>query len=282
MIKQEILQAIYKEIDNLPPIPENIKKVKELIKSPYSSIRQIATLIKRDPALTANLLRIANSAWYSVMRHVDTVDRAITIIGLKQLSNTILAISAKKILSERYNVMEDIWEESYKCAFYSQLIMKMKSKSSEELEAAYTAGLLHNIGKIILLTLSPELYSRIGLLSEKKNMDRHIIEKLSIGINHAEIGAKITEKWEFPKHIVNTISYHISPKLVNDHKDIPLTYTVYSARIFSNITTLSEPIMDKFEPKVLEYFGIDEEEQLIKLTRSLKQFYARVGKLGKT
>ncbi|MFW5800034.1 MAG: HDOD domain-containing protein, partial [Spirochaetota bacterium] len=184
MTKQQILKAIYKEIDNLPPIPENIKKIRELINNPNSNIKTIAAYVRKDPSLTANLLRIANSAWYAVITRIDSVDRAITTIGLRQLSNLLLTIGAKKIISDRYAEMEEIWDESYKCAFYSQSIMKTKSNLADDLESAYTVGLLHGLGKIVLLTLSPELMKRIEDLSEKKNMSTHHIEKLSLGITH--------------------------------------------------------------------------------------------------
>jgi HD-like signal output (HDOD) protein len=277
MTKYEIINAIDREVDNLPPIPQNINKIRELIHNPNSSITHIADFVKTDPSLTANLLRIANSAWYAVISRIDTVKRAITTIGLKQLGNLLLTIGAKKVMSERYESMEEIWEISHRCAFYSQSIMKIKSKNADNLESAYTVGLLHNIGKIILLTLSPDLMSKIGTLSEKKNMDEHTVERLALGVTTAEIGGKITERWNFPRHISNTISNQDTPKLPDEEEKL-LTYTVYLAKTLVNYNPLEEVLLEKIEPKVAEFFELDSEEQIKKLSRSLEQFYNRLEK----
>ncbi len=277
MTKYEIINAIDREVDNLPPIPQNINKIRELIHNPNSSITHIADFVKTDPSLTANLLRIANSAWYAVISRIDTVKRAITTIGLKQLGNLLLTIGAKKVMSERYESMEEIWEISHRCAFYSQSIMKIKSKNADNLESAYTVGLLHNIGKIILLTLSPDLMSKIGTLSEKKNMDEHTVERLALGVTTAEIGGKITERWNFPRHISNTISNQDTPKLPDEEEKL-LTYTVYLAKTLVNYNPSEEVLLEKIEPKVAEFFELDSEEQIKKLSRSLEQFYNRLEK----
>jgi HD-like signal output (HDOD) protein len=275
MTKQQIILAIDREIDSLPPIPENISKIRALIDDPTSTNKQIAKYVKRDPSLTANLLRIANSAYYAVVSRINSVDRAITTIGLNKLSNLLLTIGAKKVITERYESMEEVWEVSQKVAFFSQSIMKMRTRSFDELENAYTAGLLHNIGKIVLLSLSPELMERIGMLSKKKNVSSHIVEKLSIGMTNAEIGAKITEKWNFPTYISKAIEYQNSPKIVNE-EFISLVFPVYLAINLARTNPSTKELFEQMEPKVLEYFKIQDEEQLNKMRNSLEQFYRKI------
>lgn len=279
MTKHELLTAIEKEIDNLPPIPENITKIKNLIHDPTSDSHSIATYVKLDPSLTANLLRIANSAWYAVRSRIDNVERAITTIGLKQLSNILMTIGAKKVIEDRYMAMEDIWEHSYKCAFYSQSIMKMHSKKNDDLENAYTVGLLHDIGKVILLATNPTLMDKIEALSQKKKMSVAVIEKLSLGLSHAEIGQKLMENWNFPEHISKPVGYHHAPKLV-DPEYQTLTYTVYIANTLSHQTldTISDELMEEIEPQVLTFFKLENKDDLRKLFNSLEQFYNKVGK----
>jgi HD-like signal output (HDOD) protein len=276
MTKQQIILAIDREIDALPPIPENITKIRNLIDDPSSSSKQIAKYVKRDPSLTANLLRVANSAYYAVISRIDSVDRAITTIGLNKLSSLLLTIGAKKVITERYESMEEVWEFSQKAAFFSQSIMKMRTRSFDQIENAYTAGLLHNIGKIVLLSLSPELMEKIGMLSKKKNVSTHIVEKLSIGMSNAEIGAKITEKWNFPTYISKAIQYQNTPKLV-DEEYTRLVYPVYLAVNLAKTNPDTKQLFETLEPKVLENFNIEDEEQLKKLRNSLEQFYNKIG-----
>ncbi|MDH4128300.1 MAG: HDOD domain-containing protein [Spirochaetota bacterium] len=280
MTKQEILKKILNEIDNIPPIPANIIKVKQLINNPNSSISNISVYVKRDPALTADLLRIANSAWYMTRTKVGTVERAITTIGLSQLETLILTIGAKKVLSERYMAMEEIWEHSYKCAFYSQFLAKMKNLR-DELENAYTAGLLHDIGKLILLSLTPHLVERITNLGSSQNIPIHEIERLALGISHAQIGERVAAHWNFPSKLAVAIGHHHEPRLTKEEW-IPLTYTTYLSNILCKVTAGNIPVLALIDAKVLEYFGIDSEKKLETINNTLEEFYRTVGEVQKT
>jgi len=278
MTKQAMMQKIYKEIDNLPPIPENINKIRAMIEDPDSNISEISLLIKYDPSLTADLLRISNSAWYMSRTRVGTIDRAISTIGLRQLKSILLTIGAKKALSDRYEALEEIWEHSYQCAFYSQYLMKMKNLRGE-LENAYITGLLHDIGKLVILTLTPKLVEQMTALSEAKSVSIAQIESLAIGLNHAEIGEKIAAKWHFPSKLAVAIGHHHFPKTVKDEW-IPLVYATYLANYLCHYDPTSSTV-EQIDPKVLEFFEIKNSNQLEVVLNTLTQFYASVGEAQK-
>ena len=279
MTKQEIQVKIIKELDNIPPIPDNIIKIKELIKNPKSSVDQIAKYVKRDPALTADLLRIANSAWYMTASRVGTAERAITTIGLNQLETIITSIGAKKVLSERYEFAEEIWDHSYKCAFYAQQLAKMK-RLNQELENSFTAGLLHDIGKLILLSLDPKLVQKIIDLSEAKNVDIHQVEKLAIGLSHAQIGEKIAANWNFPSPLTLAIGHHHDPKLAKDD-DRTLTYITYLSNILCKQSQSVAELFIGIDPKVMEFFEIDSEQKLESIKNTMDRFYQMAGEAQK-
>ncbi len=274
MTKQEIHKQILKEIDSIPPIPENINTIKALIKNPNASIEKISFYVKLDPALTADLIKIANSAWYMTRTKVGTAERAITTIGLRQFETVLLSLAAKKVLSERYQFAEQIWEHSYKCAFYAQQLAKMISLTVE-LENAYTAGLLHDIGKLVLLTLDSNMVERIVTLSEKKNIPIHEIEKLAIGLSHADIGELIASNWNFPSHLAVAIGHHHDPKLVKEEWQT-LTYITYLANILSQDDEASPDLFNKIDKKVLDFFNIDSDKKLEITMRTLYEFYKSV------
>ncbi len=278
MTKQEIIKKIYAEVDNLPPIPDVITKTNELINDPNSSIKEISSVIKQDPSLTADILKLANSAWYITRSSVETIEQATSIIGLKQLSTIMLSIGAKKVLKERYESMEEVWNHSYKCAFFSKYLMKMITRQVDDIESAYLAGLLHDIGKIVLLSITPELSKRIILLSEAKNVSIVEIERLALGLTHADIGGKITENWNFPTKMTIAISYHHTPKLYRKTDWQNLMYTVYFANMLSHVSKIdNNEIITKINSNVLELFKIDSNEKIEKVLNTLNEFYSSVG-----
>lgn len=271
MTKHEILTKIFDEIDNIPPITDNINKIKELIHDPNSTIVKISKYIKRDPGLTADILRIANSAWYMTRNRVELIENAVNIIGLRELESIIISIGAKKVLKERYSEMEEIWDHSYQCAFYTQCLMKMKGMS-DELEVAYVIGLLHDIGKLVLLSLTPKLMERITELSQIKNVSISEIEKLAIGLNHGEIGEKIAKKWNFPEKVSVAIGNHHTPMLAKPEFEAT-TFTVYLANFLCHNSEFDPSLIYQIDSHVLSFFNITSSNQLEKIINTLTEFY---------
>ncbi len=277
MTKQDVISMIDREIDNLPPIPDNINRIRNLINDPKSSNKSIAECVKRDPALTANLLRVSNSAYYAVNNRIDSVERAIVTIGLKTLSGLLLTIGAKKVMSERYASMESEWEISQKCSVFSKTLLKTSQKGNNNLlEYAFTSGLLHNMGKIIMLSVSPELMKNIESLSVKKSKEEHLIQKMALGMTNAEIGARVAENWKFPRYIWKTIELQDNPVFVEDDDILSLVYSVYLSKRLIKSGLDDDGIEDMFltlEPKVLQFFKIPDAELLRKAKNSLYRVY---------
>ena len=275
MTKQEILRKIYNELDNLPPIPENISKIRRMINDPKSDITKIGDLVKQDASLTADILRVANSAWYMSRTHIDNVERAIAMIGLRRLSSITLTIGAKKIIKDRYPAMEETWRHSYKCAFFAMNLMKLRSKHDEDIELAYVSGLLHDMGKFVLLSLSPSIIEGISVMSKAKHLSITEIEKQALGFNHAEIGQKVATRWKFPPLLTLAIGFHHDPLSAPDEdKTAHLVYTTYLANILSREQTEGEDIMAAIEPKVLKYFDMATSESFISVQDKLIEDYS--------
>lgn len=274
MTKQEFMRKIYTEIDNIPPMPKHISKILKIIHNPDVSISQISDIVKQDAGLAANILRIANSAWYLTREPAKTVERALSLIGLRRLSSILQTIGAKQILDERYKSFKMVWKHSYICAFYAQNIMKLKSKQEEDIELAYLSGLIHDIGKLVLLSLSSELVESITNISKSKSVSITEIEKQALGLNHAEIGEKIASKWKFPPIITLAIKHHHDPENnYTEQEIIDLIYTTYLANILAKYKTIELELLDTIHPSVLQYFNISEEEQFIDVIEKLNDDY---------
>jgi len=273
MTRAEIIRKIYNEIDNLPSIPENIIKIQNIIQDPRSDINIIAQYVKRDVGLTANILRIANSPWYMPIMRVDSVDRAISLIGLRRLYSIVLAIAAKKVLTERMKSIKDAWKHSYQCAFFAQQLMKQRRYPMEDIELGYIAGLLHDMGKVVFLSLSSDLINRMTNLSESKKVSISDIEKAALGLTHSEVGGKIANKWKFPKQLINAVTYHHEPDEAGD-KNFNFVAVTYLSNIFCHHKEYEPVLYTSINKAVLTELKITTETQFEAIHKTLYESYS--------
>ena len=247
--------TIVDNISSLPQFPENILMVQKLISDPDSEMSDIARQISMDPALTGDLLKIVNSAQYMLSKKVDSISEAVKMVGIRGIKNLLYSYGTQKLLGDDSNDKKALWEHSYKAAFYAFNIVKNFRKDRNLLDDAYVAGILHDMGKIIFADVHPELLSKIKVFCSDRNLPPSTFEDLSAGMNHAEIGALIAEKWNFPDALVSSIRYHHDPAAApEEYKD--LVDTVYLANMFCELET-GAVNYDQFDPAVLERFGID-------------------------
>ncbi|MDR1100723.1 MAG: HDOD domain-containing protein, partial [Treponema sp.] len=252
--------TIVNNVNSLPQFPENILLVQKLIGDPKSDMTSIARQISMDPALTADLLKIVNSAQYMLAKKVDSISEAVKLVGIRGIKNLLYSYGTQKVLGDETIDKKQLWEHSYKTAFYAYNLIKNFKKDHNLLDDVYVGGILHDMGKIIFSNVHPELLSKIREFCTEKNLPASTFEDLAAGMNHAEIGALIAEKWNFPEGLITAIRFHHDPTSApEEHKD--LVETVYLANMFceyenGNIT------FDQFEPVVLEHFGITSKKQV--------------------
>ena len=252
--------TIVDNISSLPQFPENILMVQKLIADPKSEMADIARQISMDPAFTGDLLKIVNSAQYMLSKRVDSISEAVKMVGIRGIKNLLLSYGTQKILGEDTLDKKTLWDHSYKTAFYAFNLVKNFRRDHNLLDDAYVGGILHDMGKIIFSDVHPELLKKIRAFCSDKGLPASTFEDFSAGMNHAEIGALIAEKWNFPDGLVNSIRYHHDPGSAPEaYRD--LVDTVYLANMFCELEagTIS---FDQFDPVVLEHFGISSKKQV--------------------
>jgi putative nucleotidyltransferase with HDIG domain len=247
--------AIVDNVNSLPQFPENIMLVQKLINDPDSEMVDIARQISMDPALTADLLKIVNSAQYMLAKKVDSISEAVKMVGIRGIKNLLFSYGTQKILGDDSKEKKALWEHSYKAAFYAYNLVKNFRKNRDLLDDVYVGGILHDMGKIIFSSVHPELLDKIKNFSIEKNFASSVFEDLAAGMNHAEIGALIAEKWNFPEALVTTIRYHHDPTAAHD-EDKDLVGAVYIANMFCELEA-GNVSFDQFDPVVLENYGIN-------------------------
>jgi putative nucleotidyltransferase with HDIG domain len=274
----EVLSGeIVNSIEGLPQFPENVLHIQRLINDPSSDMPTIARQISIDPALTADLLKIVNSAQYMLSKKVDSISEAVKMIGIKGIKNLLYSYGTQKILGDDTVDKKKLWEHSYRTAFYAYNLIKNFKNDNSLLDDVYVGGILHDMGKIIFSNVHPDLLNKIKGFCSDKNVPAATFEDLSAGMNHAELGALIAEKWNFPERLVAAIRYHHDPEAApNDCKD--LVDTVYLANMFCEYEN-GNVNFDQIEASALENFKLTNKKQVDTLLERLSTGFMKEGQL---
>jgi len=270
-IVSDVKEKILKDVESLPTFPENIIELQQLCNNKESKIDEISERISRDPALTADVIKLSNSAGFVPGKKISTIKEAVKIIGLKNLYLILTASTAKKILGNKYKKFELIWEHCIRVAYYSRQIAKLRHLGNIA-DSAFITGLLHDIGKIVLLSTDEKIIHTISEITKNKQLrSSSILEEISIGISHAEIGGLIAQKWNFPDDLKVPIANHHSP-LNSEPEYRDLTYIVYFANMLCGIE-INKYNYYYIETEILDWFKINSMEELQAFHQKIKNSY---------
>jgi putative nucleotidyltransferase with HDIG domain len=268
-----LTQAIVRDVDSLPHFDETITELIRLTEDPHATIAQIAGRIATDPTLTADLLKLVNSAHYVLPRRVNNILQAVKIVGMKGLRNLLYSYGAQKILGEKYAEMKSLWDHSYRTAYYAFQIARSFRPQLDILDDVYVAGILHDLGQIIVSYLHPDAMEQMAKFCKDKDIPLRILERFSFGLNHADIGALIARKWNFPEQLVQGIKYHHDPLMAPmEHKDT--VFIVYLANAMCDLER-EYVTFEQMERPVLVEYGIRNEEQCRKVLERLQKSFER-------
>lgn len=211
-------KSIVEDSINLYSLPDVYFQVREMIHDPRFSVAEIGQVIAKDPALTIRLLRIVNSSFYGFQSRVDTISRAVSIIGKHELQNLVLATSVvetfNKIPGDLVD-MTDFWMQSIQCAIMAKLLARKSVVLHEE--RLFLAGLLHDIGALVIYTKFPELAAEMLI---RAGHDRFMLAKLErelIGFTRAEVGGELVHFWGLPESLSEAIFCQFNPGVALAH-----------------------------------------------------------------
>ncbi len=262
-VKEIYLRAI-DEIQGLPTFPNSVQNILRMCKSKDVEISELAQELGKDASLSAGLLHTANSgAFYAFSKRIDNIPTAISVIGIKNLSQMVMYHASYSILKQRYKVYKKHQEHSEKCAFYSYRLARL-TQNKDIAEVVYLGGLLHDMGKILLHSIEPELIKTIsGINPDVTESAAVTVEEIVFGISHAEIGARLAEKWNFAENIVQMIRYHHSPFAAKEDfkREVSL---IHLANVFTkeNFSSADEIYIDVEAQNCL---GISSTKELVSL-----------------
>lgn len=272
------LEDVIQELDALPSFPENIQELWQLCNSESSSIQVITSRVEKDPALTAQVLKLANSAGFMTRTRNPGLGDAIKIIGLKGLGNLLMVAGARKIMSSRYRKkdLESIWANSNRVSFFAG---KMARQDAFARDFASVSGLLYELGKIVLISLKPELIQRIqDMLERGRIRNTALMEEVALGIAHPEVGAMLAERWSFPEPIVQAIRFQQKPLQAEE----PYRRLIHCVYLGVRIQQATGGSVDYFsiEEDIRKDFAIESPIQFQGMVERLEKEYELSGDSG--
>lgn len=212
------LDAYIDRVKHLPPAPHILPELLALLGEPNASSDKIVKLITYDPSLTAGVLRLSNSAHYGTASAIADLDEAIGRLGFRNVYMLVASISGARTLAGSqtgYGINQgELWKHSVTSAVAAQCLAR---RLGDDDGLVFTATLLHDIGKIVLSGALENVY--LQLIEETNQMESSLLEmeKKILGVQHAEIGGRLLERWKFPKNLVDAVWHHHAPGDAGNH-----------------------------------------------------------------
>lgn len=229
----QTLRQVTEKIIGLPTLPTIVTQLIALVGDPKSSARQLAKLISTDQALTAKILKVANSAFYGFPRKIATIQLAIVVLGFEAVKNLGLSVAVLKRFSSgkehRLFDRQRFWGHAIASAVAGQMLAK---RFNYKVEAeAFVCGILHDIGKLILVEYFPNQFSEALEKAQTESLTIAEAEEQTLGVTHADIGGWLAEKWNLPQALVETIAYHHNPSGLENPEELLLLVHLANALV---------------------------------------------------
>jgi len=220
-------ENIIRRVLRVASLPQIFIKVEETLNNPLASSTHLSQVVEEDPDLTARLLRLSNSAFYGFTAKVETVKHSITVLGTQQLRDLVLACSVMKVFKnmppEQID-MESFWRHSIACAIAARSLASLRYESN--VERYFVAGLLHDIGRLILFIQLPKVVSEVFNQARQDEMFLYKAEHELLGFDHATLGGMLLASWKLSPRMVESIKYHHHPRMAKSHPiDAALIHT---------------------------------------------------------
>jgi len=257
------LEKLISDVAPLVSLPAVCIRLNEMVNDPSCSAKDMGRVINQDVALTARLLRIANSPMYGFTTQIDTVTRAVTVLGTEQVRDIALATAAVKSFQGIPNTlvsMQKFWEHSIYCALCSRTLAMDCLRRQRE--AVFVAGLLHDIGELVLYNREPEL-SRKALESTTngpEGIEIQNAERELFGFDHADVGGALANRWALPINLQECIVYHHNPGFAKEHRvEAAIVHIANSIATLAVLDTTDVYHAPKIQPIAWELTGLEEE-----------------------
>ena len=270
MMTARSVKVQIESLDAVPTIPTVLWNLLKMFENPNASLAEIGTFIAKDPALAVKILKVVNSPIYGFPGRISSITQALLLLGLNVARGLLLGVSVLEVMQRS---VVGLWEHSVGCGIIARIIARRKGlKDPEEVSVA---GLLHDIGKVFLSLKFPDLYRQVIIEANARAIFVADAEKELFGVTHAEVEGWMGKKWNFPRSLVEQMTYHHNP-------DLSKHYRVHTAIVhFSDILIRGRgfgsggdtlvPCVDDSAWRLLDLSDADIRETLIEMEDLLEQ-----------
>jgi len=252
------IDAIVKQIKQLEPLPQVTNRVMELVQDSRSSMNDLAKIVGFDQALTANILKVCNSAYFGLNKQVESVQQAIVYLGMDQVVDLVLMSGASRNLNAQHKGYDlgagELWKYSVSSAILArELALKL---GADNKQLIFTAALLKDIGKVVLQQFVAESFRDINELVAHQGYSFREAEKEILGIDHAELGGLVAKQWNFSSAMVEIIeNHHLSRDVDVPGRDTAIVYLADLICMMMGIGVGSDGLAYRFHKKVVDDLG---------------------------
>ena len=258
-MNQPNLKKIISTIRSFPSMPATGAKMLKMLEDPETSIDEIEDVLRHDPGLTGNVLKLANSAYFGIPSKVSSVRQAVLLLGLRKLIQLVVASCVSAVMDKPvpgYNLPPgDLWRHSIAVSIAAEALVK--DKKNIDAEDIFTPALLHDIGKLILGHFVKDELEDIEKIASK-GVPYVVAENMVLGTDHAEVGAQVLTQWSFPRDVIEAVRWHHDPDFPEQAK-VPVDI-VYLSNLLCQVNGkggVDNGAVYDLSPTVIERLGID-------------------------
>ncbi len=214
------IHSLTTTINSFPTLPAVVSKVMEITANPDSSIEDLIKIISLDQSLTTTILKLANSAFYGISRDVSSIKRALTVLGFAEIQKAVLTkavFNSFKGIDSSFDIKK-FWEHSFMCGLIAKILAKKAGASYNDL---FVAGLIHDIGKLVIYLAVPNKFSEIVESPDFDELNSSKSEKELLGTSHDTIGMSLLKRWMFPEQLLMSVGFHHNPAKATKQREFP-------------------------------------------------------------
>lgn len=227
-------EALLRLVDSFPALPATVNKVIAVTSNPESSAHDLMMAVLPDQSMCATILKIANSAFFGIPNSVSTIEKAVVVLGFDEIRDVVIGkavfASFQKLNKDNRHNIKMFWEHSFTCGLAAKIIAKHLSQPQSEL---FVAGLIHDIGKLAMLSATPQDYASFLEPAEPRSYGDTTRENETFSITHDQVGMRLLKRWLFPESLIVAIGYHHQPQAAPSQIVYP--FIVQMADILSHI-----------------------------------------------
>lgn len=245
-LKNERLQQLVGRMEHLPSVPSLYSEIVDRMHDPETTLDDIGAIIAKDIGMTANILKLVNSAFFGLRRQVANPAEAVAYLGLDTIKSLVLsthAFSKFEILKVEGFSLTQLWDHSMQTAAAAKRLVQVELNDRKLMDEAFVSGLLHDAGKTALAFNFPDQYGKILERAKSGGVDFLQVECDTFGASHADVGGYLLGLWGLPTPVVEAIALHHQPMLTATDSFTPLT-AVHVANAIINAGTAREPEVD--------------------------------------